>query len=584
MYRGEQTYVNIYGSNFTPDSTISSYTNGGMSITSGLVFGSTTNVACYVTFTQAALLGGNHLISVQNSGGHGGWIYIYCIDRVPRIDQVDNTTLPGTYDYTFVRGTTAYTHFWGQYLWFDGITGTCSGTGVTLAPAANGNDTIIAMNVTVAADAPLGTRTMYLTTPGGGQSNSVTVTIVAPTPTISSITGYANAPPQGFLGIKRYGNINGTGFSHGPVTVNSSGVAFADVSVVSDTQLGLHFTGTAVGAQNVTVTTAGGASNAAVFTVLAVTALPSAGMVVNHIMGGKETGHPGTLGAHFTVGSKDRLVTHLGRWKFSDSTKKHDVVLLDDQWQIMARATVDLSTGAADSWIYTQLPTPILVKAGKNYLIHDQCHCSLTGDPWANVSSLAPDGNATINGITVWASLMSSYSFTQVRSDSYCIGLKFVAGAAYGITALGRYKNPGNTLAHRVILKDAAGQIIRSAIIDFTGGKGIDGQFNYSSIPYMNLTTGNTYYLLSDEQGGDTWHQYPCMVTPWGGLTNIGYAYEAYPGQNGLVPPTVGAADNQVFTGIDILCLVSGWSNRSESHGTFNLKWLSAGQPVAMII
>jgi hypothetical protein len=488
-------------------------------------------------------------------------------------------------DAVVVRGAGAqYTHVFGSNL-FNGSNGTVSGAGVTAPFAAwNGADTLIALNITADASAALGARTLTVNN-GVGASAGVTLTVVAGAPTITSIVGWAEAAPQGFLGIRRVVYINGTNFdAPGAVTVNvSGGITVSNVIVNSATQVQADFTGTAVGNWNVSVTTTSGTSGTGVFSVIPVTSLPTAGMVVNQILSTRHTNHPGTLGMHFTVGAKDRLVTHLGRWKFSDSVQQHEMALLNDQWQIIARVVVDLGPGAVDTWVYAPLPAPVVLKANTGYMLTDLYHCG-GPDSWANVSSLAPDGNVTIDGYLVTASVQYKETFSALRSDSYSIGIKFVAGGAYGVVALGRYKNPGNNLSHRILLKDAAGQIVRTATVDFSGGKGVDSHVNYGSVPLFTLTTGNTYYLLSDEQGGDTWHQYPCSITPWGGLTNLGYAYEAYPGQNGLIPPTVAGDAANLFGGTDILCIASQWYNRSESHGTFNLKWLSAGQPVAMII
>jgi hypothetical protein len=287
----------------------------------------------------------------------------------------------------------------------------------------------------------------------------------------------------------------------------------------------------------------------------------------------------------FTVGAKDRIVTHLGRWKFSGNTGKHDLLLRDVTagWVIAARATIDLSTGAADTWNYVQLAAPTRLKAGHQYLFLDMSSVS-GGDTWAQVSPVAMDGNATSNGIAVEVSSMYSFVRGTSRTDPLSLGYRFTATAAYSISALGRWKQPGNNLAHRVVLKDSSNTIIRSAVVDFTGGKGLDNQFNYMPVDLFTLTTGAYYTVLSDEPGGDAWYDNLGAISPWGGLTINGYSYEGYPAASGVVP-VFGAAPNTMYVGVDITSVLA-WPSTpyAEGYVTMNLKWLDAGQPMAMLI
>ena len=120
--------------------------------------------------------------------------------------------------------------------------------------------------------------------------------------------------------------------------------------------------------------------------------------------------------------------------------------------------------------------------------------------------------------------------------------------------------------------------------MDFTGGKGVPGAFNYGLINYYELVTGATYYVLSDEQGGDAWYEYPNTINPWGGLSITSAAYEAYPAVNGVPPGGIAGAANQMYVGVDILSTVAGPNNYAEGYVTVNLKWEAAGQPMAMLI
>jgi len=497
---------------------------------------------------------------------------------VPRIDNLDA--------FTYRQGTVnLYSHVYGAGL----VSGTYGvftpATGCSAPFAAHGGDSLIALYFNIAADAPLGTRQFQVQNPNG-TSNAVTVTIIPPLPTLTAINTYGSGAAQAFMGIKERIFLTGTNFLAG-ATVSGPGLTFSNVVITSATRIDCDVVASGLGDQPVTVTTSGGASGT-----LPLTVFPAAGnsslnmgVFIDVLHGALSNGHPGALGTMLTVGAQDRLVTHLGRFKHSGNTGKHTILLREGYALAeIARVTVDLAAGTVGQWNYVALPTPVKLKAGTYYFLSDMT-VVYGGDTWANISVLAPDGKATVQGILTEVSSMYNFTLSPTqRTDSLSLGYRFTANAAYGVMALGRWKAPGNSLAHRVVLKDAAGTIIRSTIVDFTGGKGVPGAFNYGLIQYYELVTGAVYYVLSEESGGDAWYEYPNTVNPWPGLSITAGAYENYPVVNGTPPFGIAGNANTMYVGVDILSTVAGPNNYSEAYVTTNLKWIASGQPMAMII
>lgn len=142
-----------------------------------------------------------------------------------------------------------------------------SGTGITVGNVAIPNATTATATLTIAPDAPLGPRTLTITT-AGGTSSSVNFTVAAEVPTLSSISP-SSAPSGGVV----VATLTGSGFfSDATVAVSGAGVNVSDVNVASSTSMTARFAVDAaadLGARSVTVTTAGGTTSGQTFTVAA---------------------------------------------------------------------------------------------------------------------------------------------------------------------------------------------------------------------------------------------------------------------------------------------------------------------------
>jgi uncharacterized protein YjbI with pentapeptide repeats len=142
--------------------------------------------------------------------------------------------------------------------------------GATLIPGAGVTATLGAVTATqitatlaIAGTAPVGPQSITVTT-AGGTSNALTITILPLTPTLTTI-----APLTGVIGTSVAVTLTGTSLTG--ATLNPGAGITATVGVVTDTQIAatLNIAATAaLGARSITVTTAGGTSNAVTLTIL----------------------------------------------------------------------------------------------------------------------------------------------------------------------------------------------------------------------------------------------------------------------------------------------------------------------------
>jgi hypothetical protein len=140
-----------------------------------------------------------------------------------------------------------------------------SGTGITVSNVVIPNATTATATVAIAPDAPLGPRTLTMTS-SGGTSSSITFTVTAGVPVLNDIS-----PNSALAGASVVSTLTGTGFISGAtVAVSGGGVTASEVTVVSSTAISVRFAVDAaadLGSRSVTVTTAGGTSAAQTFTV-----------------------------------------------------------------------------------------------------------------------------------------------------------------------------------------------------------------------------------------------------------------------------------------------------------------------------
>jgi 6-phosphogluconolactonase (cycloisomerase 2 family) len=181
-----------------------------------------------------------------------------------------------------VQGTTASVTLTGTDFVVGGTTVSVSGTGVSVNNVSVSSSTSLTADFVIAGGATLGAHNVTVTT-ASGTSGAQTFTINPPPPTLATVN-----PNQGAQGGTRTVTLTGTNFVPGATSVSVSGsnVTVSNVNVSSATQLTADFAvalSAALGARNVTVTTAGGTSGAQTFTVIAGPVINSFAALATHL-------------------------------------------------------------------------------------------------------------------------------------------------------------------------------------------------------------------------------------------------------------------------------------------------------------
>jgi streptogramin lyase len=262
---GTAISVLFNGSNFVPGGTAVSVT-GGVTASNVIVAGGS---QLSVTFSiPATATPGQVSVTVTTAGGTAGPVS-FTIDPAPRIasavlptGRVGNAYSQGV---SVSGGTPPYT--WLQ-------TAGSLPAGLSLDPASctgiPPRQTPATECLIVGTPSAYGTSTFTLQVTdasGAAASAGFTLTVSPPIPTIISIT-----PPSGAQGTMVAVTIAGTGFVPGEtVLMSNPGVTAGNVVVVSASQITATFTiasDAALGPETVLVSTSGGASLPALFTVL----------------------------------------------------------------------------------------------------------------------------------------------------------------------------------------------------------------------------------------------------------------------------------------------------------------------------
>ena len=146
-----------------------------------------------------------------------------------------------------------------------GATVASSNPGVTASGVTVVSPTQLTATFTIAVNATLGTANVTVTT-SGGTSAAIAFTVSPPPPALTSVS-----PASGVQGGSVPVTLTGANFLSGAtVATSNAGITVGSVTVVSLTQITATFivaANAAFGAANVTVTTAGGTSAPAAFTV-----------------------------------------------------------------------------------------------------------------------------------------------------------------------------------------------------------------------------------------------------------------------------------------------------------------------------
>lgn len=251
---GATVPVTLTGSNFLSGATVS-INNAGVTISSVTVVSATQITATFAIAPTASTGPAN--VSVTTSNGTSGTVTFTVASQVPTLSAITpNTGSQGASVPVTLTGTG----------FLAGATVNVSGTGVTVSNVSVASATQITASFAVAAAAPLGPMNVSVTT-SNGTSGTVPFTVVAPGPTLTSIS-----PSNGSQGLSVPVTLTGTNFLSGAtISITNPGVTVTNLNVASATQIAATFViaaNAAPGAANVTVSDSAGTSGAVTFTIL----------------------------------------------------------------------------------------------------------------------------------------------------------------------------------------------------------------------------------------------------------------------------------------------------------------------------
>ncbi len=251
--QGQAVAIAITGTNFITGSTVNV---SGTGVTAGsVVVASATSITATLTIAPTANAG-PYYVTVTTSGGVSNTTPFTVNAAAPSIINLSPASgVQGQAVPVAITGTNFIT----------GATVNVSGTGVTVGSVVIASATSITATLTIAPNANAGPYNVTVTT-SGGVSNTTLLTVNPAAPTITNLS-----PTSGVQGQSVPITITGTNFITGStVNVSGTGLTVGSVVVASATRITATLTITpsaTTGSHNVTVATAGGVSNSALFSV-----------------------------------------------------------------------------------------------------------------------------------------------------------------------------------------------------------------------------------------------------------------------------------------------------------------------------
>jgi hypothetical protein len=258
--QGANVNVTLTGTNFVTGAMVN-FAGAGVTVTNTVVVNLTTITATF-QIAVGATLGAQNVTVTTPSGGPSGPLPFTVVPPPPptltMLSQTSgaqgtnvNVTLTGT---NFISGAGATTVLFG-------------GANVTVVNTMVVNSTTITVTFQIAANAALGAQNVSVMT-SGGTSGALPFTVtLPPPPTLTSISPTSGVQGQMMLSV----TLTGTNFITGAtVMLSGAGVTVSNIVVVNSTTITAMFAiaaNTALGPQNVSVTTAGGTSATVAFTV-----------------------------------------------------------------------------------------------------------------------------------------------------------------------------------------------------------------------------------------------------------------------------------------------------------------------------
>jgi hypothetical protein len=272
--------------------------------------------------------------------------------------------------------------------------------------------------------------------------------------------------------------------------------------------------------------------------------------------------YAGWVGTEMRVGSNALTVNSVGRLCLAGNAGTHTVEFASvstGQTVSGGSAAVNMAGCTPGQFVYSSLPTSIILTAGASYYLASQEVAG--GDTWYDIGAVATTSDAVLtdaayNGgswisigesgaafgppnfeYTVTASgtpFVTSYAgSSDVRNDyTSFVGTQLTVGASsLTVTSVGRLCLAGNSATHAVKFANAStGQDIPggSAVVNMAGCT--PGQFVYAALTTpIVLQPGASYDLGSMEVGGgDTWYNTAGVTTTAdASITNSAY-YNGY--------------------------------------------------------
>ncbi len=387
--QGQNAAVTLTGTNFVAGATIG-VSGAGITVSSTTVV-SVTQITATLAIAANAATGAQN-VTVTTSGGISG-AQAFTVNLAPPTmtsispnngvqGQGVPVTLTGT---NFVAGATI----------------SVSGTGITVSNTTVVSATQITATLTIAANAATGARNITVTS-SGSLTTAVTFTVnpaVGSPPTLTSIS-----PNSGVQGQGVPVTLTGMNFVSGAtIGVSGAGITVSNTTVVSTTQITATFTvaaNAATGAQNITVTTAGGTSSPQIFTVNLL--LPPTLTSISPNNGVQGQGVPVTLtGTHFITGATIGL-SGLG------ITVSNTTVVSATQITATFTIAANAATGAQNITVTTSGGTSSPQTFTVNLLLPP------------TLTSISPNSGAQGQGVAVTLT-----------------GTRFVAGATIGVSGAG---------------------------------------------------------------------------------------------------------------------------------------------------
>ncbi len=256
-HKGGSQAVTIKGSGFAGGA--SAAFGSGITVNS-TTFKSSTELTAYVTIEAGASTGARSVTVTNPDSGSGSLASAFTVNSAPSIESLSPSSR--------AQGATAQTILvkGANFESGAGLAVSLSGTGITVNSTSFVSTTQVSANITIAANATTGTRTLTLTNPDGTMATA-TFTVNAP-PSVTS----TSPSSRGQGASNQTVAIKGSGFASGATSSFGSGVAVNSTTFKSSTELTANVTieaGASTGARTVTVTNADGGvgSLASAFTV-----------------------------------------------------------------------------------------------------------------------------------------------------------------------------------------------------------------------------------------------------------------------------------------------------------------------------